>query len=519
MGRRLINNPLYFLLLILFFLAVIFPVIYSLFNILLQKNVQNIFEWNWIYLLLKSILVAVFVAFLASLIGLFLAFILYKVKIKVPTFLYLLIWFPLFLSPYFFAEAYRDFFYLLGCKQCFKGIFALIFVLTLIYIPLAVLIIGSALRAIDAKLEEAGLLLTEPYRVIKKILIPLLKPALYTAFSLIFVFSISNFSVPAYLHVQVLTTEIFTQFAAFYRHSLAIFQSLFLVLISLILLWRSSGYLLSAGFLSIGGKGLKQIKYHLPKQKYALLFLYLYLFLSLILPVGILFLQSLKGGFPVFQKAFYLLLPAFVFTFKWALLAAFLTLLTGTIAAYYSVRKHKSWLDICLLTAFVLPSLAAGVAWINFYNRKNLLLIYSGMSILMIAYVGKYAYIASRIIANSLKQYPVSLEEAARLQQSNSFELWTKIIIPLNFRAISTAFLISFVFIVGELGMSIMLYPPGTELLSVKVFTLMANAPLALTASMLVWVLIYLSLSVSFFYLIIRLLAKLYKRKFKTELL
>ena len=46
------------------------------------------------------------------------------------------------------------------------------------------------------------------------------------------------------------------------------------------------------------------------------------------------------------------------------------------------------------------------------------------------------------------------------------------------------ALIINFIFCLGELGTTIMLYPPGTEIMPIKVFTIMANAPQSLTSSM-----------------------------------
>lgn len=50
--------------------------------------------------------------------------------------------------------------------------------------------------------------------------------------------------------------------------------------------------------------------------------------------------------------------------------------------------------------------------------------------------------------------------------------------------ALFAAFVINFIFCLGELGTTIMLYPPGTEIMPIKVFTIMANAPQSLTSSM-----------------------------------
>ncbi|MEA3445971.1 MAG: hypothetical protein U9R19_14725, partial [Bacteroidota bacterium] len=64
------------------------------------------------------------------------------------------------------------------------------------------------------------------------------------------------------------------------------------------------------------------------------------------------------------------------------------------------------------------------------------------------------------------------------------FKRKQKILIPLIMPSLFVTFIISFIFCLGELGTSIMLYPPGTEIMPIKVFTIMANAPQSLTSSM-----------------------------------
>ena len=64
------------------------------------------------------------------------------------------------------------------------------------------------------------------------------------------------------------------------------------------------------------------------------------------------------------------------------------------------------------------------------------------------------------------------------------------------------SFMISFIFSLGELGTTIMIYPPGTEIMPIKVFTIMANAPQSLTSSMVLIIFsITLLIITSFFFM------------------
>jgi iron(III) transport system permease protein len=137
-----------------------------------------------------------------------------------------------------------------------------------------------------------------------------------------------------------------------------------------------------------------------------------------------------------------------------------------------------------LLTAFCIPSVVAGIALINFYNTRWLNAIYASPAIVIIGYVMRYAFVAERIIENRLLQLPPSLEQAARIHGAGTWTYLRRILLPLSAPALFGAFVISFIFCLSELGTTIMVYPPGTSLLPIKIFTLMANAPQALTSSL-----------------------------------
>ncbi len=137
-----------------------------------------------------------------------------------------------------------------------------------------------------------------------------------------------------------------------------------------------------------------------------------------------------------------------------------------------------------LLLTFIIPSTVLGVAVIKFYNQPATNFIYTSILILLITYVARFGFIAARIIGNGIKQIPASLEEVARVIGIPPMKRFFSISIPLLLPSIFTAFVLSFVLCLGELGTTIMIYPPGTELMPVKIFTIGANAPLALTSSM-----------------------------------
>ena len=513
---RTIKNPLYAVVSIAFILFIAFPVVYTFGMAVFAEGSLSpgLFENGILSLLLKSGIIALLVALLSTILGTALGFLVYRTNIIFRDVFKVLLLIPLVISPYILAVAWKDvflnFFSSMGHLSAYFGV---ILVLTSIYTPLSMLVVGSALSNIDVQFEEAGLMMTKFHRVLFKIVLPLIKPALLSSLVLVFIFSISEFSVPAFFSIRVFTTEIFTQFSAFYNHSTAIMQSVALISICFLLLFAEGKYISDAPFLSMGGKGVNDKRNHSQGRNWpGLIFLSSWLFISVIVPMLLLVIQSFNGGTGRFIQAWGLLMPTFGTSIGLAFSGALIIVLFAFIIARSGnkIRGSKSGIsfDYLVLFIFAIPSTTYGISLIKFYNQPILNSIYSSYLIILIAYVGKFLFISTKLISNALKQIPKSLDEAAQLQGVKAFSRILKIQIPLIMPTLLTAFVISFIYCIGELGTTIMVYPPGSELMPIKIYTIMANAPQALTSSMTLIVFTITLLPITGFYFLIKRLKK-----------
>ncbi len=489
MGGRVIRQIVRFVPAVLLALILLGPLLALLVRWLTSADGLSLLAFiNTKTLLLvgRSLLLSGIVALLACTIGTFSGFLLYRLKFPFRGFYKILLLLPLLVPPYIFAVAWKDgFLWLFGNSSAINPVVGVIIVHTLVLFPLAMLITGTALSQIHSGFEEAGLMRVSFRRMLLKIVLPLIRPALSISFLLILIISLSDFSVPAFFGVNTFTTEIFTQFSAFYNHQLAISQSFLLVLLCLTLLLSENRYLSDAPFFSVHVKGSSTKHYAVRNRKTSLhIFLWILLLVVLVLPVVMLFHQALSGREILFSRAWELLSPTIFQSAKLAFLGAFLISATGLWVACMKERFHFPHLNSMLLMTFIIPSTVLGVAVIKFYNHPATNFIYTTILILLITYVARFGFISARIIGNGIKQIPGSLDEAARVIGIPPVKRFFSISIPLLLPSIFTAFVLSFVLCLGELGTTIMIYPPGTELMPVKIFTIGANAPLALTSSM-----------------------------------
>jgi ABC-type Fe3+ transport system permease subunit len=463
------------------------------------ENYSEIFRGRTLTLLLTSIVMAGIISFISTVIGGVVAFLLAKTDFPFKNPFKIAFLIPLFLSPYILAVSWVDFFIMLdGGKSFIYSLPGVIFVLSLIFSPLSMLVILSGFTNINSQLEEAGLMITTYSKTFIKIILPLVKPSIITSLILVFILAISEFSVPAFLSVNVFVTEIFTQFSAFYRHDIAIANSIVLITICVSLLMFEKIHLANAPFLSISPKA-HQIKIKKLKKSKPLIVLILLVYISVpvLIPVVVLLLQAFQSDGVIIIKAFTLLIPIIGDSIFYAALGSILLIFFGFVFAYMSERDNAKPINWILLITFVIPSTVLGIGLIKFFNTPVLNGIYSSFWIIIIGYLGRFIFIAEKLIANTIKQVPRSFEESAQLVGANFLlRLW-KIDLPLVFPGIFAAFLIGFLFCLGELGTTIMVYPPGTSVMPIKIYTIMANAPQKLTSAMSLIVLIITFISLA----------------------
>jgi iron(III) transport system permease protein len=438
------------------------------------------------HLFLKSVAIAGPVAVLATALGLGMSFMLVKFPLPYKGLLRGLLMLPLLLPAYITTVAWVDVLLFLGLPPTLiYSPATVIFVLTILFTPVAILIFSPSLASVNANHEAAALLVAPYPKVFFRIVLPLIRPALLAALLLIFILALSEFTVPAFLSVPVLVTNIFTQFSAFYNYTAAITQSSLLVFLCLVGLLIE--HQLTAGkiFLTVSSRNQASRLVLLSQTKWRMFGLVaIYLAGTTFIPLGLLTFQSFERGAADFLNALSLLQAGMEQSLLYAAAGAALITLVGFGFSYLK-HNHSYWgIDLMLLGAFCIPSVVAGIALIGFYNTPLLHAVYASPAIVIIAYVMRFTFLAERIIRNRLLQLPESLEQAARIHGAGTWTYLRRILLPLSAQAIFGAFIISFIFCLSELGTVIMVYPPGTALLPIQIFTLMANAPQSVTSSL-----------------------------------
>jgi iron(III) transport system permease protein len=119
--------------------------------------------------------------------------------------------------------------------------------------------------------------------------------------------------------------------------------------------------------------------------------------------------------------------------------------------------------------------------------------IYATPAIIILGYLAQYAVLPMRMTAAILQRIPPSLEQAAQLCGASWFMTLRDIVVPLAKRGLMATWVIAYIFCLRDIGITLVVYPPGSDTLPVRILTLMANgAPSLIAALCIVLILVTL---------------------------
>jgi iron(III) transport system permease protein len=363
--------------------------------------------------------------------------------------------------------------------------------------PLAFLLISDALRGIDASLIEAARVHGGTnWMVLRRIVLPLLLPAVLAAAVLIFVQTVGLFSVPAVLGMpvgfSVATTEIF-RLLENYPPDIgdATAWGVFLLAMAALLTFAQSALLSRRSFVTITGKAFRGPAGTMRMGWFGPVLAWLYVAFATVLPL----LALLWAASSAFVTADWRLMRFSTQHFAYVLsaypktwLAAGNSVLLGALAAsivcllglgvsWFVLRGRgpgRALIDQLSMVPLSMPAMvfALGLLWV-FVALP--LPIYGTIGILLIAYVTHYLPFGVRTVGAALRQLHPELEEAARVSGASWSRTMQRVTLPLTRSSVAAAWILLFVMAMQEVSSSILLYTSHSIVLSVAVFDLWEN--------------------------------------------
>jgi iron(III) transport system permease protein len=466
---------------VLFIACCVLPVAYLLTVPLSTGNVSYRALWldaRQQGLLWNTARLGVGTALLATVLGAPLGLALARIALRGKALLRIVLAAPVVLPPYVVALAWTYLGRSIDLAEWTYSLPAAIVVLGLVFYPLSMLVTEVALRRIDGRLEEAAVLSAPPYLVLRRITLPLAAPSVLAAALVIFVLSVSEFGVPGLLRVRIYTTEVFTAFAALYDFSRAVLLAVPLLLLCLIVATVAvvlAGDRLVAPRRGSGTRPALLEGWRRSAEAAAIAAAAI----ALGLPVIVLAREALRAES----------LPAIVQGSGSAIVNSLLLATIGATAVvglavwlgYARARalgRFGQFADIVFVVAFAVPSTIVGVGLIGLWNRPGFVGALYGTDVMFIlGYLGRFVPVAALAIAATTRYVPVSHEEAAAVSGARWLRTMARIVVPQIRLGLLIAWVIAFVLAFGELGVSILVAPPGEATLPIRIYTIIANTP------------------------------------------
>ena len=379
-----------------------------------------------------------------------------------------------------------------------KGLFPSLVVLGLHYAPFAYILIGGIFRNMDANLEEAATILDTPkWKIMCRVTLPMVKPAILSTVLLVFGSAMGSYPVPHYLGLTTLSTK-YVSMNSKYTGEASILAIIMMIFGVAIMLMNQMSLRSRKNYTTVTGKSGQISKINLGKVgRYIIaLALVIVTFFTSIFPIVSFALETFlpnPGDYSflytgdtsnlttkwwvtdenVSENGMYgqkgilhneTIWRAFKGTIWVSVCCSLIAGSIGTLIGYAVAKSRRSkWANYVNSVAFLpylMPSIAVGVAFFLLFSNEHFNL-FNTYTLLIITGTIKYIPFASRSSLNSMLQLSGEIEEAAIIQDIPWFKRMTRIIIPIQKSSIISGYLLPFMTCLRELSLFMLLCTQG----------------------------------------------------------
>ncbi len=368
------------------------------------------------------------------------------------------------------------------------------------YSPMAFLLMTAAFRAMDPSLEESATMSgANIFQVARKVTLKLVWPAILATLLMLFVRSIESFEVPALLGLPV-GIHVFTSaiYQAVHRYPSQIglasaYGMTLLVITSIGVYFVSRLSSRGSKYATMTGKGFRPRRIDLGPWRWVAAAVFIVYFLLIVgLPFAVLLWSSFQKFYsvPSWQALQNLTLDPYRFILAYpnlsrsvwnTLLLSFgsatLIMLVTSVICWIVVKTKipgRRLLDNVASLPMVFPGLVLGLAIMIFYLNVDVG-VYGTLWIMFIAYITRFMPYGLRYNTASMLQIHKELEESAAMSGASWGTTFRRVVLPLLKPGLAAGWIYVMIVSIRELSSSILLYSPGTEVLSITIWELWEN--------------------------------------------
>lgn len=499
-----------------------------------KVNSTTLFHWRKVFLdgerslklfykpFLNTMQVSLASSLIAILLGGLVAWLVTRTNIAFKRFVSVVFVFPYIMPSWTLAMAWLNFFrnrLVGGAPGLFTaitgiqtpnwfayGLFPTSVVLGLHYAPFAYILIGGILRNMDSNLEEAATILkTSRLKILLRINLPIIMPAILSTFLLVFSSTMSAFAVPAFLgtpvRFQVLTTQMYRTLNGL-NPGYGYIMSVVMIVIGTGILALNQWFVgTRKSFTTVTGKSSNVSFFNLRKfRKPVSIALVIGIAAIAILPLVTFAIESfimapgdysfrnfttqfwvgpgvsdVGGGEPGVLRNKYLYLALWN-SVRLSVVIALFAGSIGGLAGYAIVRgrgtKLASFVNNLAFFPYLLPSMAFGAIYLSMFSVPRLFIpsLYGTFTLLVLVGTVKYLPFASRAGINAMLQLSGEIEEAALIMGIPWHKRMLRIILPIQKASFLSGYLLPFISCMRELALFVLLITPANRVLTTLLF-------------------------------------------------
>jgi iron(III) transport system permease protein len=351
-------------------------------------------------------------------------------------------------------------------------------VLVLLCYPYVYIMVRASLRRMDPALEEAARGLGYgQMEALRRVVLPLLRPAIAAGALLVALYTLSDFGAVSLLGYETFTWAIYLQYETTFDRTAASALSLVLVVAAVsILMLESFTQARGRYYRSTAGTVRPHGVARLGRWRWVAFGLVGALFaIAVVAPLSVLAYWALRGGV---QPGLSFPVAAAWNSVRVAALAAAVTSVTAFPVAVLAVRfggRLTTLLDRASHIGFALPGIVIALALV-FFGVNFVTPVYQTLALLVFAYVVLFLPAASGAIKASLMQLNPHVEEAARALGRSEWRVAAQVTIPMVMPGVLAGAAMVFLLTMKELPATLILAPLGFKTLATSVWSAASEA-------------------------------------------
>lgn len=457
----------YFLISAALFLVTVFmllPFFTLSFNIFLSDiPIDSFPNKKMILLLLHTVFFSLCVVLLGLFISIPAALMLANIPGKMGYFIRLTAVSTIAVPPYLHALAWQQLFQKIDFVT--SGDIAALWVETLVRLPVFLSFILLGFNSVNSNSTDMAYVYKNPLKVFVKIILPQIKPFVMAAASIVLIFSINDYGLPALFLRSSYILDLFSQYSATGNSKEVFVMALPFIAVSAVL-----------AMIAVNSISKISIRYRLKQSnsiyllKSALLYFIsvlalLILFVQFITPIGEIFFSAFSSRFALDKGS----LESLKFTLEIAIVSSVATIPFAWFIAEYLHRNFSYTIWIAILISFSLSPTLTGIGSIYLLGSVGGNFIYNGKMLLIFGYIIRLMPISILLIYLAIRNSNQLVWDMARVYQYG-WKLWFKIRFFQIWAAVFAALIICFSLVLSDIELSLLLSPPGMTSVGVRLF-------------------------------------------------